>query len=30
VGKRHGGVVKTIDCVPGYSTSAIIEKIKRS
>jgi len=28
--KRHGGVVKTIDFVPGYSTSAIIEKIKRS
>jgi rfaE bifunctional protein nucleotidyltransferase chain/domain len=28
--KKHGGVVKTVDFVPGYSTSAIIEKIKRT
>jgi rfaE bifunctional protein nucleotidyltransferase chain/domain len=28
--KRNGGVVKTIDFVPGYSTSKIVEKIKRT
>ncbi|MBK5279948.1 MAG: D-glycero-beta-D-manno-heptose 1-phosphate adenylyltransferase [Bacteroidia bacterium] len=28
--KRNGGVVKTIDFVPGYSTSKIIEKIKNT
>ncbi|MBX2911288.1 MAG: D-glycero-beta-D-manno-heptose 1-phosphate adenylyltransferase [Cyclobacteriaceae bacterium] len=28
--KKNGGEVKTIDFVPGYSTSRIIEKIKRS
>jgi rfaE bifunctional protein nucleotidyltransferase chain/domain len=28
--KKHGGVVKTIDFVPGYSTSRIIDKIKRT
>ena len=28
--QRHGGVVKTIDFVPGYSTTAIIEKIKKT
>jgi rfaE bifunctional protein nucleotidyltransferase chain/domain len=28
--KQHGGVVKTIDFVPGYSTTLIIEKIKRT
>ncbi len=27
--KRHGGVVKTIDFVPGYSTTLLIEKIKK-
>ncbi len=27
--KKHGGVVKTIDFVAGYSTTRIIEKIKR-
>ena len=27
--KRSGGVVKTIDFVPGYSTTRIIEKIKK-
>jgi len=28
--KRNGGVVKTIDFVPGYSTTRIVEKIKRT
>lgn len=28
--KRNGGVVKTIDFVPGYSTSRILEKIKKT
>jgi rfaE bifunctional protein nucleotidyltransferase chain/domain len=28
--KKNGGVVKTIDFVPGYSTTRIVEKIKRS
>ncbi len=28
--KKNGGVVKTIDFVPGYSTTRIIEKIKQS
>jgi len=28
--KNHGGVVKTIDFVPGYSTTRIVEKIKRT
>jgi len=28
--KKNGGVVKTIDFVPGYSTSKIVEKIKRT
>jgi rfaE bifunctional protein nucleotidyltransferase chain/domain len=28
--KRNGGEVKTIDFVPGYSTSRIIEKIKKT
>ncbi len=28
--KRSGGVVKTIDFVPGYSTTRIVEKIKRT
>ncbi len=28
--KNAGGVVKTIDFVPGYSTSRIVEKIKKS
>lgn len=28
--KKGGGVVKTIDFVPGYSTTRIVEKIKRS
>ncbi|CAN5578861.1 hypothetical protein BH10BAC4_BH10BAC4_15310 [soil metagenome] len=28
--KRNGGVVKTIDFVPGYSTSRIVEKIKKT
>ena len=28
--KRSGGVVKTIDFVPGYSTSKIVEKIKNT
>ena len=28
--KRNGGVVKTIDFIPGYSTSKIVEKIKRT
>lgn len=28
--KRNGGVVKTIDFVPGYSTSKIVEKIKNT
>ncbi|MEJ0056180.1 MAG: D-glycero-beta-D-manno-heptose 1-phosphate adenylyltransferase [Bacteroidota bacterium] len=27
--KRNGGVVKTIEFVPGYSTTRIIEKIKK-
>jgi bifunctional ADP-heptose synthase (sugar kinase/adenylyltransferase) len=27
--KKHGGEVKTIDFVSGYSTSRIIEKIKK-
>lgn len=26
--KKHGGVVKTIEFVPGYSTTKIVEKIK--
>jgi len=28
--KHHGGMVKTIDFVPGYSTTRIVEKIKRT
>lgn len=28
--KKGGGEVKTIDFVPGYSTTRIVEKIKRS
>jgi bifunctional ADP-heptose synthase (sugar kinase/adenylyltransferase) len=28
--KKVGGVVKTIDFVPGYSTTRIVEKIKRT
>lgn len=28
--KNSGGVVKTIDFVPGYSTTRIVEKIKRT
>jgi len=28
--KRGGGEVKTIDFVPGYSTSRIVEKIKKT
>ncbi len=28
--KKNGGVVKTIEFVPGYSTSRIIEKIKKT
>lgn len=28
--KKAGGVVKTIDFVPGYSTTRIVEKIKRT
>ena len=28
--KRNGGVVRTIDFIPGYSTSRIIEKIKKT
>jgi D-glycero-beta-D-manno-heptose 1-phosphate adenylyltransferase len=28
--KKAGGEVKTIDFVPGYSTTRIVEKIKRS
>ncbi len=28
--KKNGGVVKTIDFVPGYSTTRILEKIKRT
>jgi len=28
--KKHGGEVKTIDFVPGYSTTRIVEKIKRT
>jgi rfaE bifunctional protein nucleotidyltransferase chain/domain len=28
--KSHGGEVKTIDFVPGYSTTRIVEKIKRT
>ena len=28
--KKNGGVVKTIDFVPGYSTTKIVEKIKRT
>ena len=28
--KKSGGVVKTIDFVPGYSTTRIVEKIKRT
>jgi rfaE bifunctional protein nucleotidyltransferase chain/domain len=28
--KNAGGVVKTIDFVPGYSTTRIVEKIKRT
>lgn len=28
--KKHGGEVKTINFVPGYSTSRIIEKIKKT
>ncbi len=27
--QKAGGVVKTIDFVPGYSTTAIVEKIKK-
>lgn len=27
---KHGGVVETIDFVPGYSTTRIIEKIKKT
>ena len=28
--KKHGGVVKTIEFVPGYSTTRIVEKIKNT
>jgi D-glycero-beta-D-manno-heptose 1-phosphate adenylyltransferase len=28
--KKGGGVVKTIDFVPGYSTTKIVEKIKKT
>jgi len=28
--KKNGGEVKTIDFVPGYSTTRIVEKIKRT
>jgi rfaE bifunctional protein nucleotidyltransferase chain/domain len=28
--KKNGGVVKTIDFVPGYSTTRIVEKIKKT
>lgn len=28
--KRAGGVVKTVDLIAGYSTSKIVEKIKRN
>ena len=28
--KKNGGVVRTIDFVPGYSTTRIVEKIKRT
>ncbi len=28
--KKNGGVVKTIDFVPGYSTTRIVDKIKRT
>jgi D-glycero-beta-D-manno-heptose 1-phosphate adenylyltransferase len=28
--KSNGGVVKTIDFVPGYSTTRIVEKIKKT
>ena len=28
--KQNGGVVKTIDFVPGYSTTRIVEKIKQT
>jgi D-glycero-beta-D-manno-heptose 1-phosphate adenylyltransferase len=28
--KKNGGEVKTIDFVPGYSTTRIVEKIKKS
>jgi D-glycero-beta-D-manno-heptose 1-phosphate adenylyltransferase len=28
--KKNGGVVKTIEFVPGYSTTRIVEKIKRT
>ena len=28
--KKNGGVVKTIEFVPGYSTTRIIEKIKKT
>src|SRR5258707_819409 len=28
--KKSGGVVKTVDFVPGYSTTRIVEKIKKS
>jgi D-glycero-beta-D-manno-heptose 1-phosphate adenylyltransferase len=28
--KKNGGMVKTIDFVPGYSTTRIVEKIKKT
>lgn len=28
--KRNGGVVKTIEFVPGYSTTGIVDKIKKT
>jgi len=28
--KKHGGEVKTVEFVPGYSTSRIIEKIRKT
>ena len=28
--KKNGGVVRTIDFVPGYSTTRIVDKIKRT
>jgi len=28
--KNNGGVVKTLDFIPGYSTTRIVEKIKRT